>query len=70
MEGGQGGRDLWYIRYDDASGWGAENMGAGINSSSDEFFRIRKNGDLYFASDRPGGMGGWTSRRRPGKVMA
>lgn len=61
MEGGQGGRDLWYIRYDDASGeWGApENMGAGINSSSDEFFpHIRKNGDLYFASDRPGGMGG------------
>ena len=61
MEGGQGGRDLWYIQYNDASGeWGSpENMGPGINSSSDEFFpHIRKNGDLYFASDRPGGMGG------------
>ena len=61
MEGGQGGRDLWYIQYNDASGeWSSpENMGPGINSSSDEFFpHIRKNGDLYFASDRPGGMGG------------
>ena len=61
MQGGQGGRDLWYIQYDEANGeWGApENMGPGINSSNDEFFpHIRKNGDLYFASDRPGGMGG------------
>ena len=61
MEGGQGGRDLWYIQYNDASmEWGAPtNMGPGVNSSSDEFFpHIRKNGDLYFASDRPGGMGG------------
>ena len=34
-------------------------MGPGINTSSDEYFpHIRKNGDLYFASDRPGGMGG------------
>ena len=34
-------------------------MGPGINSASDEFFpHVRSNGDLYFASDRPGGMGG------------
>ncbi len=61
MQGGQGGRDLWYIQWDDSSEeWGAPtNMGPGINSSSDEFFpSIRKNGDLYFASSRPGGMGG------------
>lgn len=61
MEGGQGGKDLWYIKWDDASEeWGsATNMGPGINSASDEYFpHIRKNGDLYFASDRPGGMGG------------
>ena len=61
MPGGQGGRDLWYLKWNDASGeWGAaENMGPGINTSSDEYFpHIRKNGDLYFASDRPGGMGG------------
>lgn len=61
MPGGQGGRDLWYVQYDDASGeWGSPtNMGPSINSTGDEFFpHIRKNGDLYFASDRPGGMGG------------
>ncbi len=61
MQGGQGGRDLWYIEWNDASSeWGAPvNMGPSVNSSSDEFFpHIRKNGDLYFASDRPGGMGG------------
>jgi peptidoglycan-associated lipoprotein len=61
MQGGQGGRDLWYIQWDDASmEWGAPtNMGPSINSPSDEFFpHIRSNGDLYFATDRPGGMGG------------
>ena len=70
MEGGQGGRDLWYIRYDDASEeWGApENMGAGINSSSDEFFpHIRKNGDLYFASTVGGG---WSRHPESTCVMA
>lgn len=61
MPGGQGGKDLWYIKYNEASEeWGAPtNLGAGINSASDEYFpHIRGNGDLYFASDRPGGMGG------------
>jgi len=61
MPGGQGGRDLWYIQFNDASQeWGsATNMGPGINSASDEYFpHIRSNGDLYFSSDRPGGMGG------------
>ena len=61
MQGGQGGRDLWYIQWNDASmEWGSPtNMGSGINSPSDEFFpHIRSNGDLYFATDRPGGMGG------------
>lgn len=61
MPGGQGGKDLWYIKWNDASEeWGAAtNMGPGINSASDEYFpHIRTNGDLYFASDRPGGMGG------------
>lgn len=61
MQGGQGGKDLWYLQWNDASQeWGAPtNMGAGINSASDEYFpHIRGNGDLYFASDRPGGMGG------------
>ena len=61
MQGGQGGKDLWYVQWNDASQeWGApSNMGAGVNSASDEYFpHIRGNGDLYFASDRPGGMGG------------
>jgi len=61
MPGGQGGKDLWYIKYNEASEeWSAAtNLGAAINSSSDEYFpHIRSNGDLYFASDRPGGMGG------------
>jgi peptidoglycan-associated lipoprotein len=61
MPGGQGGKDLWYIQWNDASEeWGsATNMGPGINTASHEFFpHIRGNGDLHFASDRPGGMGG------------
>lgn len=61
MVGGQGGKDLWYIRWNDASQeWGAAtNMGPGVNTASDEYFpHIRGNGDLYFASNRPGGMGG------------
>lgn len=61
MPGGQGGKDLWYIQYNASSEeWGsAVNLGPGINTASDEYFpHIRSNGDLYFASDRPGGMGG------------
>lgn len=61
MVGGQGGKDLWYAIYDeDTETWGsATNLGATINSPSDEMFpHVRSNGDLYFSSNRSGGMGG------------
>ncbi len=61
MPGGQGGKDLWYITYDEkAKTWSpAKNLGAEINTSDDEMFPfIRENGDLYFSSTGHKGMGG------------
>lgn len=61
MYGGQGGKDLWYIRYDKkAKIWGpAVNLGPTINTPGNEMFPyVRENGDLFFASDGHIGMGG------------
>lgn len=61
IPGGQGGKDIWYTVYDDASNtWGAPvNLGAGVNTSADEMFpHVRKNGTLYFSSNGHNGMGG------------
>ncbi|MDG2426203.1 MAG: OmpA family protein [Flavobacteriales bacterium] len=61
MAGGQGGNDLYYALYDgDSETWGSvTNLGSDVNSPDDEMFpHIRSNGDLYFASNRDGGMGG------------
>jgi hypothetical protein len=57
--GGQGGHDIW-VCTQSRSGWGApKNLGAVINSPSDEYFPFfHKNGKLYFTSNRPGGSGG------------
>ncbi|MDP4933553.1 MAG: tetratricopeptide repeat protein, partial [Salibacteraceae bacterium] len=54
IRGGQGGKDLWYIRYEKKTKiWGPPvNLGPQINTAGDEMFPyIRENGDLYFASN-------------------
>ncbi|MBS1936568.1 MAG: PD40 domain-containing protein [Bacteroidetes bacterium] len=60
-KGGQGGKDLWKVGLD-KNGMPvgqAVNLGKDINGPKDEMFPFwRKNGDLYFTSDRPSGMGG------------
>lgn len=60
MKGGQGGKDLWYIREESRGKWSAPiNLGPEINTSGDELFPfIRENGNLYFASNGHVGMGG------------
>ncbi|MEX2379497.1 MAG: OmpA family protein [Vicingaceae bacterium] len=60
MEGGQGGKDLWYIKEEKRNQWSAPiNLGPEINTSGDEMFPyVRSNGDLYFASNGHIGMGG------------
>ena len=59
--GGQGGKDLWYIKYEKKTKlWGpAVNLGPEINTPGNEMFPyIHENGDLFFASDGHIGMGG------------
>lgn len=60
MDGGQGGKDLWYIREESRGKWSAPiNLGPEINTAGDEMFPfIKPNGTLYFASDGHVGMGG------------
>lgn len=60
MSGGQGGKDLWYIREESRGKWSAPiNLGPEINTKGNEMFPyIRENGNLYFASDGHLGMGG------------
>jgi outer membrane protein OmpA-like peptidoglycan-associated protein len=58
MPGGLGGMDL-YKSERTATGWGEPiNLGASINTAANEVFpRIHREGELYFSSDRSGGMG-------------
>ena len=60
MPGGLGGRDL-YLARKDATGWiGVSNLGKDINTSTNEGFATFINQNmLVFASDRPGGPGGF-----------
>jgi len=60
MPGGQGGKDLWYIREEARNKWSEPiNLGPQINTSGNEMFPfVRENGDLYFSSDGHVGMGG------------
>ncbi len=60
LEGGQGGKDLWYIKQESRSQWSEPiNLGTQINTEGDEMFPyVRDNGDLYFASNGHMGMGG------------
>lgn len=60
LEGGQGGKDLWYIKQESRSQWSEPiNLGTQVNTEGDEMFPyVRDNGDLYFASNGHMGMGG------------
>lgn len=61
MKGGQGGKDIWYTKYDKKSKtWGTPvNAGSKINTDQDEMFPyIATDGTLYFSSKGHNGMGG------------
>ncbi len=59
MPGGMGGTDI-YQCHKEGEGWGQpQNLGDEVNSKSDEVFPyIRKDGLLFFSSDRSTGFGG------------
>jgi len=59
MPGGQGGSDLYYCKLINGE-WGEpENLGAKVNSpESENYPYMHASGRLYFASTRPGGLGG------------
>ena len=59
MPGGYGGTDL-YVCKGEGGSWGApENLGPEINTEGDEMFPyVDSYGDLHFASDGHGGLGG------------
>jgi hypothetical protein len=59
--GGSGGFDLWMSNWDGLA-WGTPvNLGPGVNSASNDLHvSLSPDGlTLYFASDRPGGVGGY-----------
>ncbi|HUS63564.1 MAG TPA: hypothetical protein VMZ28_03435 [Kofleriaceae bacterium] len=58
-EGGLGGKDLWYARRDDRDApFSAPQPLPVVNSTSDDWEAcFNEHGELYFASNRPGGMG-------------
>ncbi len=61
MPGGYGGKDLYYVQYDEkADSWSKpKNLGSKINTNGDEMFPfVRDNGTLYFSSTGHGSMGG------------
>ena len=61
MPGGQGGKDIWFTKYDKKSkSWGTpENAGEKINTEYDEMFPyISSDSTLYFSSKGHIGMGG------------
>ena len=61
MEGGYGGKDIWFSKYDAGSDtWKAPvNLGPTVNSAGDEMFPfIDEENMLYFSSNGHPGMGG------------
>lgn len=58
---GYGEHDLFMVRMDEAGNWGSPvNLGKGINTQSDDigFYVDALGSKAYFASARPGGLGG------------
>lgn len=59
MPGGEGGKDIWRVRFSAEGFGGVENLDNRINTPGDEMFpSFRPNGELYFASNGHPGMGG------------
>lgn len=59
MPGGEGGKDIWRVRFSAEGFGGVENLGNRINTPGDEMFpSFRPNGELYFSSNGHPGMGG------------
>lgn len=59
LPGGMGGKDIWYVELEEGKWSDPRNAGELINTEGNEMFPvIRDNGDLYFASDGHGGLGG------------
>lgn len=59
MNGGYGGKDIWFCKRNGDSWSKPVNLGPDINTSGDEMFpMIRKNGVLYFSSNGLPGFGG------------
>jgi outer membrane protein OmpA-like peptidoglycan-associated protein len=60
MPGGYGGSDIYSVSRNEDGTWGRpKNMGDQVNSAGNEMFPfIHRDGLLFFASDREGGMGG------------
>ena len=61
MPGGFGGKDIWMVKRDRKNKpWSKPiNLGSEINTEYDEVFPyIRPDGVLYYASNKPSGMGG------------
>jgi hypothetical protein len=59
IDGGFGGKDIYYVEITEGICGPLINLGEEINSSANEFFpSISADGKLYFSSDKAGGIGG------------
>ena len=59
MQGGQGGKDIWYSTFEGGQWSRPKNLGPEINTPGDEVFPyVHADGTLYFSSDGHLGMGG------------
>lgn len=59
LQGGYGGMDIYYSKRNDLTWSNPKNLGASINTASNEVFPfLEKGGILYFSSTRKSGLGG------------
>ncbi|MCS6795807.1 MAG: OmpA family protein [Raineya sp.] len=72
--GGQGGMDLWLSRYENGKWSEPENLGETFNTRGHEVFPfVDSKGNLYFASNGHGGLGGldiFMAENVGGKLLA